>query len=206
VYNYALSDPKPGGKKFWSIWVFPNGLTCGATIIVPVGFNPTHSGDPHMWFGESDGQVYVANQDASDAQFNDAGAPYTFTIQTPVISRYPSPGQPTPETVEKLHRTVTTYYNPHTPGATASLTVTVDRRQQNYTVDLSGGGAKFDIDAMWDIALFAGNDFNYTETPIMDRGRSIMLRYDQADLNTDCEIFGYSVRYDPAETIPQEQS
>jgi hypothetical protein len=205
VYNYALSDPKPGGKKFWSIWVFPNGLTCGGTVLTPAAVDPTHGGDPHMWFGESDGQVYIANQDASDSQFNDAGAAYTFTIQTPVISRYPAQ-TPTPETAEKLNRTVTTYFNPHTPGATAQLTVTVDRRQQTYTVDLTGGGAKFDIDAFWDIALFAGNDFNYFETPIEDRGRSITLRYDQASLNTDCEIFGYSVRYDPAETIPQEQS
>ena len=86
------------------------------------------------------------------------------------------------------------------------MTVTVDRRQQIYTVDLSGGGAKFDIDAIWDVSLFAGNDFNFFETPIQDRGRSISLQYDQSSLNTDCEIFGYSVRYHDAETVPLEAS
>lgn len=206
VYNYALSDPKPGGKKFWSIWIFPNGLSCGGTVLTPAAVDPTYAGDPHMWFGETDGQVYIANQDASDSQFNDAGAAYTYTIRTPVITRYPAPGAATPETVEKQHVSVTTYFNPHTPGATAALTVTVDRRQQVYTVNLSGGGAKFDIDAIWDSSIFSGNDFNYFETPIEDRGRSISLQYDQASINTDCEIFGYSVRYKDAESVPLEAS
>ena len=206
VYNYALSDPKPGGKKFWSIWILPNGLASGTTILTPSAVDPTHAGDPHMWFRETDGQVYIANQDASDSQFNDGGLPYTYTIRTPVITRYPAPGGASPETIEKQHVSVTTYFNPHTPSATAALTVTVDRRQQTYTVDLSGGGAKFDIDAIWDSSLFSGNDFNYFETPIEDRGRSISLQYDQASLNTDCEIFGYSVRYKDAETVPLEAS
>lgn len=207
VYNYALSDPKPGGKKFWSVWVFPYGLSSGATMLVPGGVDPTHAGDPHLWLGGGDGQVYIANQDASDSQFNDAGAAYTYTIRTPIITRYPSPQNPTPETTEKQHIRVTTYFNPHTVGATAALSVTVDSRQQRYTVDLTGGGVRFDDpDAIWDTSIFAGNDFNYVETPIDDLGRSISLQYDQSGLNQDCEIFGYSVTYREAETLPMEAS
>lgn len=202
VYNYALSDPKPGGKKFWSIWILPNGLTAGTTILVPSAIDPTHAGDPHMWFGETDGQVYVANQDGADSQFNDAGQAYSFSLKTPTITRYPAPGQSTPETVEKQHASVTTYFNPHTPGATATLTVTVDRRAQVYTVPLDGGGARLDIDFIMDTSVLGGGDFNFAETPIEDRGRSISLQYDQTGLNQDCELFGYSVRYAPAEIIP----
>lgn len=207
VYNYALSDPKPGGKKFWSKWIFPYGLAAGATILVPGGFDPDAAGDPHMFFGGSDGQVYVGNQDRSDSDFNDAGSAYTFSIRTPIITRYPAPQTPTPETAEKQHVGVTTYFNPHTQGATAQLSVTVDSRQQIYTVDLTGGGSKFDDPAaIWDTSLFSGNDFNYVETPIEDLGRSISLQYDQSGLNQDCEIFGYSVRYKEAETMPLEAS
>src|SRR5689334_3268879 len=123
VYNYALSDPKPGGKKFWSIWVFPYGLAAGSTILIPPAFDPDHQGDPHIFFGGSDGQVYVGNQDSFDSQFNDAGQAYTYTIRTPIITRYPSE-PPSAETVEKQHIRVTTYFNPKTHGATAQLTVT----------------------------------------------------------------------------------
>lgn len=206
VYNYALSDPKPGGKKFWSIWVLPYGLTAGATILVPSGVDATHAGDPHIWFGGSDGQVHIGNQDATDSQFNDGGSPYTYTIKTPIITRYPAPQQPTPETVEKIHRSVTTYFNPHGTGVTATLTATIDRRSQSYTIDLTGGGARLDIDFILDTSVLAGSDFNYVETPIEDRGRSICLQYDQTGLNQDAEIFGYSVRYEPAETLPLEES
>lgn len=204
VYNYALSDPKPGGKKFWSIWVLPNGLTAGTTVITPAAIDPNHASDPHIWFGESDGQVYVANQDASDSQFNDAGAPYTFTIKSPTITRYPAPQQPTPETAEKNHRGVAVYFNPRTPSATATLTVNVDQRVQQYTLALGGAGARLDSTFILDTSPLSGGDFNYVETPIDDRGRSISLQIDQTGLNQDCEIFGYSVRYDPAETLPME--
>lgn len=207
VYNYALSSPQPGGKKFWSIWVLPFGMTSGATMLVPGGFDRDHAGDPHMFLGGSDGQVYVGNQDSFDSQYNDAGRAYTYTIKTPVITRYPASPQPTPETVEKQHIRVTTYFNPKTPNATAQLTVAVDSRQQTYTVDLTGGGFRFDDpDSLWDSAVFAGDEFNYTETPIDDLGRSISLRYDQTGLNQDCEILGYSVTYKDAESLAMENS
>jgi hypothetical protein len=205
VYNYALSDPKPGGKKFWSIHIFPNSLASGAVVLSPTPWDPAFVGDPHLWFGESDGQAYVGDRNQQDNQFNDAGAAYTYTITTPTISRYPAPQNPTPETAEKNHRGVVTYFNPHTPGATVTMTVTIDNRQQQYTLGIGGGGALWDV-ALWDVGLWAGAGFNYVETPIDDRGRTITIQYDQGTVNTDVEIFGYSVRYDAAETLPMEVS
>ena len=205
VYNYALSDPKPGGKKFWSIMVLPYGLASGTVILSPTPWDITNTKDPHLWFGGDDGQAYVADQNAGVTSLNDAGLPYTYTIKTPTIARFP--GQtPAPETMEKQFAGVVTYFNPAAAGVTATLTVTIDRRVQTYTVDMTGGGARLDIDFILDTSVLGGSDFNYFETPIEDRGRSIIMQWDQTGLNEDCELFGYSVRYSPAELTAKEQS
>ena len=58
----------------------------------------------------------------------------------------------------------------------------------------------------WDVSVWGGSDFNYFENPdINDRGRSIMIQWDQAGKNQDLELFGYSIRYSPAEDTPKEQ-
>ena len=57
-----------------------------------------------------------------------------------------------------------------------------------------------------DTSVLGGSDFNYVETIIEDRGRSIILDWSQAGLNEDFEIFGYSVRFYPAEEEAKEQS
>lgn len=54
--------------------------------------------------------------------------------------------------------------------------------------------------------VLGGSDFNYAETIIEDRGRSIILDWSQGGLNQDMEIFGYSIRFFPAEEEPKEQS
>ena len=54
--------------------------------------------------------------------------------------------------------------------------------------------------------VLGGSDFNYAETIIEDRGRSIILDWSQSGLNQDMEIFGYSIRFYPAEEEPKEQS
>lgn len=56
-----------------------------------------------------------------------------------------------------------------------------------------------------DTDVLGGSDFNYTETIIEDRGRSIILDWSQSGLNQDMEIFGYSIRFYPAEEEPKEQ-
>ena len=56
-----------------------------------------------------------------------------------------------------------------------------------------------------DTDVLGGSDFNYTETIIEDRGRSIIVDWSQTGLNEDMEIFGYSIRFYPAEEEPKEQ-
>ncbi len=53
--------------------------------------------------------------------------------------------------------------------------------------------------------VLGGSDFNYAETIIEDRGRSIILDWSVSGLNQDMEIFGYSIRFFPAEEQAQEQ-
>lgn len=57
-----------------------------------------------------------------------------------------------------------------------------------------------------DTDVLGGSDFNYAETIIEDRGRSIILDWSVSGLNQDMEIFGYSIRFYPAEEEPKEQS
>jgi hypothetical protein len=58
-----------------------------------------------------------------------------------------------------------------------------------------------------DTSTLGGADFNYAENPeINDRGRSIMVQWDQSGLNQDMELFGYSIRYLPAEETAKELS
>jgi len=57
-----------------------------------------------------------------------------------------------------------------------------------------------------DTDILGGSDFNYAETIIEDRGRSIILDWSVSGLNQDMEIFGYSIRFYPGEEEPKEQS
>lgn len=54
--------------------------------------------------------------------------------------------------------------------------------------------------------LGGASEFNYHETIIEDRGRSIIVDWSQTTGGTDIEIFGYSIRFYPAEETPLEQS
>ena len=55
-----------------------------------------------------------------------------------------------------------------------------------------------------DTDVLGGSDFNYVETIIEDRGRSILVNWSQSGLEEDMEIFGYSIRLYPAEKEPKE--
>lgn len=57
-----------------------------------------------------------------------------------------------------------------------------------------------------DTDILGGTDFNYAETIIEDRGRSITVDWSQGGLNEDMELLGYSIRLYPAEKEPKEQS
>ena len=55
-----------------------------------------------------------------------------------------------------------------------------------------------------DTDVLGGSDFNYAENIIEDRGRSIYLDWSQAGSNQDMELYGYSIRFFPAESEPKE--
>lgn len=136
AYNYALSDPKPGGKKFWSIWKLENGVSalCGDVMLVGP-LDPNHTGDPHLWLGTDQGVVWEGDQEQA---LNDAGAAYTARITTPTLTKLKGRSE-APETFEKGFVGVVTYFGPH-GNVSANLSVTVDNRVQSTTVTLTGGG------------------------------------------------------------------
>jgi hypothetical protein len=57
-----------------------------------------------------------------------------------------------------------------------------------------------------DTSRLGGSEFNYVETIIEDRGRSIILDWSQSGSDQDMEIFGFSIRFYPGEEHAQEQS
>ena len=139
-YNYALSDPKPGGKKFWSIWKLSNfSAISGATQLV-TALDTTHVGDPHLFIGGNKGLVYEGDQDYQDSDYYDAGSIYTYQIRTPTITRFKTRQGEVPETQEKSFVGVVTYFAPNGNSAAATLTATIDRRAQSYNVPMVGGG------------------------------------------------------------------
>ena len=56
-----------------------------------------------------------------------------------------------------------------------------------------------------DTDVLGGSDFNYVESLLEDRGRSITVEWSQAGLNQDMELYGFSIRFYPAEESPLEQ-
>lgn len=57
-----------------------------------------------------------------------------------------------------------------------------------------------------DTSTLGGDDLQFTETPIEERGRSIQLTYSQSAAATDVELYGFAVRYAPAEGAAVEAS
>ncbi len=57
-----------------------------------------------------------------------------------------------------------------------------------------------------DTSQLGGIEFNFAETIIEDRGRSIIVDWSQSGLDEDMEIFGYSIRFYPAEEEPKENA
>ena len=139
VYNYALSDPSPGGKKFWAIWQIGTGVSGSQPAISLVSatqmIDPT-TRIPYVHFGAANGLTYKANYGFPE----DDNSAYNAVVQTPLISRLDNAS----ETDEKTFTRIVTYYNPVQGagvGATpVTLTVNVDGRTQFYTLLLSKGG------------------------------------------------------------------
>lgn len=200
VYNYALSDPKPGGKKFWSIWKFSGfGVRSGALIALTV------PGESVMFFGgESDGLIHGQGRELVDNIFTDNGQSYSAIVKTPTITRFKGDRGDIAETSEKIFEGIVTYFSPNA-GSDADLSVIVDRRQQTSVVPMAGGGTPLGSFILGTDTL-SGGDFNYWENPeIQDRGRSISIQWSHS-ADDSMELFGYSVRFKEGETIAREQS
>ena len=56
-----------------------------------------------------------------------------------------------------------------------------------------------------DTDVLGGGALEYMETVIEDRGRGIQLTYSQAGSSQDMEIYGFGIRFAPAETHAAER-
>jgi hypothetical protein len=54
------------------------------------------------------------------------------------------------------------------------------------------------------LGVLGGTQTSYSENTMGDRGRSIQIDWSQAGLDQDVELYGFSVRFAPAETEPKE--
>ena len=55
-----------------------------------------------------------------------------------------------------------------------------------------------------DSSVLGGAGIAILETPIEERGRTTQIQWLQGGLDQDMELFGYSIRYAPAETDSAE--
>lgn len=194
VYNYALSDPAPGGKKFWSIWTYTAFAgASGAIILTPAGGT---AGQPRLYIGSGQGVVYRGDETTLS---DNAVTAYTARVRTPVVTNF---GPEAPQTAEKSFFGLATFFFPK-GSYNADLTVTIDRRDQVGTVSMAGSGAVLDSFIL-DTDTLSGSDFQYAENILEDRGRSFTAQWSQGGSNQDMELFGYAIRHAVAETEPKE--
>lgn len=208
VYNYALSDPAPGGKKYWSIWTVSRGaganfgLTATALILNPSGgYQPATVGEPHIWFGADNGMVYQGDY----RYFDDDGEAYPVRLTTPVITRFNTAAGIVPETAEKQFTGMVTFYSNPDAAVLSGLayTVTCDNRaagQGNITGTISGFilGTSVLGDALGGFA--SGTE----ESIIEGRGRGLQITWTNSGLDQDFEHLGYAIRFAIAESEAKE--
>jgi len=209
VYNYALSDPTPGGRKFWSLWKISRqaganfGLTATALILNPAGgFQPTTIGEPHLYFGADNGMVYQGDYQ----YFDDDGQPYPVQIQTPYITRFKTPFGTVPESQEKQWTGITTYYAVPDSQTPSSMTYSVISDNRNAgTGSLTGSQAGGVLGSfILGTGILGGINFLYEESIIEGRGRGIQITWTNSLLDQDFEHLGYSVRFAAAEAEAME--
>lgn len=204
LYNYALSDPSPGGKKFWSIKKYPYGINTIVPVLVSSDFPSAQysTGDMTHLLGSDQGLAYFGDY----AKFEDDGSAVTMIAQTPLITRFRiDEHNVVPETQEKIFEGVVTYYNPigTVSTATATLIGTVDSRSHQVSVGIGQSGALFDS-ALFDVDVFGGLGVGFRENIINDRGRGIILNWTNSDVGSGVELFGYAIRFAPGEAEAKE--
>ncbi len=168
VYHYLLG--------FWSIWSF-TGFDAASFML---GLTPSDQ-KPRLYIGDYNGYIHAGDQ----LGFTDTGAAtaaYTTIYRTPKIIQLTNKDAAT----EAIVSGVITFARP--TGGTCSLSVIIDGRETQYSVDLSD------------------STVTYVETPTGgDRGRTIELQWLQNTTN-DMRILGYGLRYKPGETNARESS
>ena len=192
IYNYLLDR--------WAVWDFTglNQASC-AVMLDPAG---TGLGQPRLYFGGYDGFVYEGDQ---TTQTDANGSAYTARIRTPVHARF---SDELTELHEKSFYSVTTMFKPK-GNYSASLDVNIDGRTSSTTIALAGGGiglGTFTLGSSTLGVLGGGSPFQYAESIINDRGRSIQVQWSQSGANQDMEIYGHAIRFAPAEGHAMESS
>ena len=138
-YNYALSDPTPGGKKFWSIHKYTDwGLTAATPVVISSNLPSAQysTGDIVKMFGSDQGLTYFGDY----PRFQDDGAAFDAAITTPLISRFRTDGGVIPETQEKSFYGVVTYFVRQGATSTCTLRATVDGYIQARTFQMAAEG------------------------------------------------------------------
>jgi hypothetical protein len=194
VYNYVL--------ELWAIWYHEGfDVASCAVMIDPAG---TGQGQPRLYMGSYGGFVYEGDQTVQSD--DNALTAYTAKIQTPRYTRF---NEAATELHEKVFYSITTFFKPK-GSYTVNLDVMVDKRSQSYTVSVAGGGSVLDTGQLDSGPnspfILGGGEFEYAETPINDRGRSIQLTWTQSGANQDMEIYGHAIRAQVAESHALESS
>jgi hypothetical protein len=211
VYNYALSDPSPGGRKFWSIWKVSRqtganfGLVSAALMLNSTGGSQgaAHAGEPQLYFGADNGLVYQTYP-----FFNDDGAAYATQITTPIITNFKTPAGEIPETQEKQFTGIVTYYTVPDSQTLSGMTygATIDNRDAGTGL-LTGAQAGGLLGTfILGSGILGGISMIFEESIIEGRGRGIQLSWANALADQDFEHLGYSIRCMPAESEPKEAS
>lgn len=184
VYNFILGR--------WAVWYMDDDVASCAVMLDP------QTRQPRLYMGGYDGFVREGDQTTLT---DDDGQAYNATIRTPVHASLPGKDVLT----EASFESITTFFQP-TGNYNATLTATIDGRDQTATVNLAGGGAVLGSFVLGTDKLGTAAKHQYVESPIEDRGRSIQLQWSQGGSSQDFRPLGYAVRYTPTETHALEPS
>lgn len=199
IYHYLMSDPTKGGKKFWSIWKMSQiaGYSAGVAL-TPAAFSSPEQ--PRLYIGGTlDGILWAGDQTV----LSDAGTmPYAAKVKTGINLNF---GQGMDALTEKQFYSVTTFFEP--VGAyDHGLNIIVDNRVLSTSLSMTGGGSLFGASSLFGTATFGGNNLNYVESIINERGRSIQIEWTQPGANQDIRLHGWAVRAATAERTSMEPS
>ena len=188
IYNYATDR--------WAIW-YLGGFNAASVMVAR---DPTlTSRRPRLYLGDYAGFVHAGDQ--TTLSDNDGTIAYTARIRTPIFSRM----QETDELTEKVYHSITTFFRPKGNYNATLDVVTDDRTQSSLSVSMKGIGAVLGEFILGTDKL-GSNDLTYFETPFEEKARSIQLTYSLGGTNRDMEIYGYGIRYEPAEPNARERS